>query len=369
MEWHVWDFPDTVRVYFNEDFRIELFTLLKGNSSRNRLAKKFGISTSIIKSYFQTGKDSEGLKTYIPVKIIKRIPYILSISTNSEFMLRLEKNIVAYRARAGWAVTNPILPIKETSELYSIVAHMICDGSAGKRKTPCYYNTCKELRENLKKCLQVFGNVETNEYEVQNDVYAVMFPKGITDILSHVFQVPFVRTPYLPKLFFTAPKECQFAALRAMFDDEGCISGNQLTFAQKEIGVMNDLKSLLESIEIKTGKITKDGKGCKSITVLSESRKLFWNLIGFLHPVKNKRLKITVKNDIERRSRKLLIEKINELFCKENNLTRTEICKKLNSNINSTTELLYRLKKDGKVNSKFVGKNKSYLWSTASSSE
>lgn len=281
MEWHIWDFPDEIRVYFNDQFREKLFRTLKGASSRNKLARKFGVSTSIIKSYFQTGKDSAGLKTYIPVKIIKRIPKILSIPVDCEFMLKLEKNVVAYRARAGWAVTNPILPIRETPELYSIVAHVICDGTAGKRKTPCYYNTCKELREKFKKCLQVFGNVETNEYEVQNNVYAIMFPKAITDILSHAFQVQFVRTHNLPKSFFTTSKECQYAAIRAMFDDEGCISNNQLTFTQKEIGVMNNTKVLLEDIGIQAGKITKDDRGCKSITVLSESRELFESLIGF----------------------------------------------------------------------------------------
>ncbi len=369
MEWHIWDFPDGIRVYFNEDFRIELFRLLKGNESRNKLAKKFGVNTTTIKSYFQTGVDSDGLRTYAPINIIKKLPEILSVSINSKFMKELEENIVAYRARAGWAVTNPILPIRETPELYSIVAHMICDGTAGKGKTPCYYNTCKELREKFKKCLRVFGNVETNEYEVQNNVYAVMFPKAITDILSHVFQVPFVRTPNLPKSFFTAPKECQYAAIRAMFDDEGCISNNQLTFTQKEIGVMNNTKVLLEDIGIQTGKITKGDRGCKSITVLSESRELFESLIGFLHPTKSKRLKETVRNGIYRKNQKHLIEKVGNLFSKETNLTRSEICKKLDANINSVTEIIYKLRKEGKLNSKFAGKNKEYLWTRASFSE
>src|SRR3989338_9361234 len=135
MEWHIWDFPDTVRVYFNDKFRIELFELIKCGDSRVNIAKKFGVSTSIIKSYFQTGKDSDGLKTYIPVKIIKKIPEVMEISTDSEFMHKLERNIVAYRARNGKPVKNPIFPIKETPEIYSIVAHMICDGTAGKRKT------------------------------------------------------------------------------------------------------------------------------------------------------------------------------------------------------------------------------------------
>ncbi len=366
MEWHVWDFPDEIRVYFNDDFRIELFKLLKGNGSRNKLAKRFGVNTSTIKAYFQKGVDSEGLKTYIPTRIIKNVPKVLGIMTDAAFMHKLEKNIVAYRARNGNPVIDPVLPLTETPELYSIIAHVICDGTAGKSKTPCYYNTCKELREKFKKCLKVFGNVETNEYEVQNNVYAVMFPKAITDILSHVFQVQFVRTPDLPKLLFTAPKECQYAAIRAMFDDEGCISNNQLTFTQKGIGIMNNTKVLLEGIGIQTGKITKDDRGCKSITVLSESRELFESLIGFSHPAKSERLKETVRNDIYRKNQKRLSEKVNELFSKETNLTRSEICRKLDANMNSVTEIIYKLRKEGKLNSKFVGKNKEYLWSRAS---
>lgn len=365
MEWHVWDFPDTVRVYFNEDFRIELFRLLKGNESRNKLAKRFGVNTSTVKSYFQTGKDSEGLKTYITVKIIKKIPEILSIFTGSEFMKRLEKNIVAYRSRNGNSVINPILPITESPELYSIATHMICDGTAGKRKTPCYYNTSNELREEFIKSLQVFGKVKTNEYLLQSNVYAVMFPKAVTDILSHIFQVKFVRTSNLPNLFFTVPKNCQYAAIRAMFDDEGSVSKKgQLVFVNSQKGIMEDLKKLLDQNDLKTGKIS-FSRNMYTITVLSESKEQFLERIGLTHLSKKLRLTTTIELQKEKAKAIPIQTKIYDLLSQKGSLTRQEICKLLNTNFNYTTIVLYDLRKEGKIRSHFNGKNKPYLWKHA----
>lgn len=362
MKWHIWDFPDSIYVKFSESFKKKLYgKLVQKFGSRNNAAKKLGIHTTTLRDTLQRGNDSEGLEVYTNVKILKKILEFLP-----DLKEEMGRNIIAYRSRSGNSIFNPKLPIKESSELYSIAAHMICDGTAGKGKTPSYYNTSKELREEFIKNLQIFGQVKTNEYLVQSNVYAVMFPKAITDILSHIFQVKFVRTPNLPELFFKAPKECQYMVLRAMFDDEGCISNDQLTFTQLEIGIIRDLKILLENIGINTGEINPDGREYKTLTVLSKSRKLFSELVGFSHPQKNKRLETTVKADIIRRNRKPLIVKLNELFYRENNLTRTDICKKLSANINSVSEILYKLRKEGKLNSKFVGKNKEYLWSRAS---
>jgi len=131
---------------------------------------------------------------------------------------------------------------------------------------------------------------------------------------------------------------------------------------------MNNTKILLQGAGIQTGKITKGDRGCNSITILANSRELFERLIGFSHPTKSKKLKETVKNDIYRKSQKRLSDKVDELFSKETNITRSDICRKLNSNTNSVTEIIYKLRKEGKLNSKFAGKNKEYLWSTVSSS-
>lgn len=370
MEWHVWDFPDNIYVKFTERFRIKLFILLKNVcGSRAKLAKELGYDTTTIKGFLQKGHDSEGHQMYTPVKLIKKIPEILSCSFDSKIMKELERNIVAYRSRAGLSTFNPKLPIKETSELYSIMAHMVCDGSAGKGKTPTYYNTCKELREKFKRDLQIFGDTKTNEYLVHSKVlpvYGVMFPKAITDILSYIFRIRFVRTSHLPKLLFNAPKNCQYTAIRAMFDDEGTFSSlNQLTFTSAEFGLINDLKLLLKQNSIKTGKICTMERSIGTLhylTVLSESREEFKKLVGFTHPRKSIKLRSIVKNDIKRKNYISLSTKVLELLQKENPLTRFEISKKLNISINSVTDVMYKLRRKGKVRSCFNAKNQPYLW-------
>ena len=362
MKWHIWDFPDSIYVKFSASYRIKLYRyLIKKFGSRAKAAKNLGIHTTSLRDNLQRAHDSEGLEVYTSVRIVKKLIHLFPNIKN-----RIEKNIIAYRSLSGNSVYNPILPIRESSEIYSIVAHMICDGSAGKRKTPAYYNTSDKLREELKSYLQIFGEVKTNEYLVQSNVYAVLFPKAITDILSHIFQTTFVRTKKLPIVVFEASKESRCAFIRGMFDDEGSISkGGQLTFVQKEIQIVKDLKKLLNGLDIKTGKIHIDKKNCSVITVLSESRELFSDLISFTHPEKSVRLKESVKADKIRKSHKQLIDKVDELFLTENGLTRYQISKKLNANINSITQILYILRKEGKLKSRFSGKNKPYLWTRA----
>jgi hypothetical protein len=358
-EWHIWDFPDNVRVYLSDDFRSRLFLLLKKKESRSKLAKKFDMNTSTIKSYFQNGVDSKGLKTYIPISIVKKIPEILS---DFRIMKELERNIIAYRSRAGSPVISPILPIKETPEMYSVIAHIICDGSAGKRKSPYYANTMPELIEEMKNNLQVFGTVRTNQYTNKNGVMNIMFPKAITDFLSYIFEIEFVRTKNLPQKIFSAPDECKYVFIRAMFDDEGSFSsyGRQLVFVQKERGIIDDLQVLLRSIGIETGHVHQ--RGCNYITVLSKSRTRFHDLIGFTHELKKQKSQTLFIKDEKIQNYETLEKRVYKLLSREGPLDRFQITERLNANLNSVSDALYKKLRNKKVMSKFNGKNKNYLW-------
>jgi len=362
MEWHVWDFPDNIRVYFKDEFREWLFKRLKEIcGSRTEIGRKLKVSTTTIRSYFQTGHDSDNLRTYVPVRIIKKIIKLFSSNFDGNFLQELEKNIIAYRCRAGWPVYDPILPIKESPKLYSIVCHMVGDGSAGKGKTPYYANTCAELRREFIKNLQIFGKVEVNVYLAKTGVTYIMFPKAITDVLSHIFNVRFTYPNTLPLRLFITTDDCKRASIRAMFDDEGTVS-TVFAIDQRSKRIIVQLKNLLEILKIKTGEVIEAKNGMYSIVVYSESFQEYKNSIGFTHIKKQRKLNKKVTEKKYRSLYKPLKIRIYELLLSSHPLTRIEVADNLNSKYPMTKLQLYRLKNEGKVFSKFNGKNQYYLW-------
>lgn len=365
-EWNIWDFPDTLYVKFSDELRIRLFRqLIEKFGSRNRAAMALGCHTVNLRTYLQWGHDSEGFQAFMPLKYVKKLPELLGDSIKEE----IQGNIAAYRARAGNPVRNPILPIKESPELYSLIAHLICDGSAGKGKTPYYANTRMELLEELKESLKVFGEFDVTTYRMHSNVYAVMFPKAISDILSYVFGVPFVRTERLPKLLFEAPKKCQLAALRAMFDDEGSIhESGQITIVNKPRGVIEDTKRLLKQNDIETGVVTFT-KDIHALSVLSRYREIYLRDIGFVHKIKKNKAAKVAQRDKKLKEHVKLEDRIYNLLNEKQPLSRFEIAGLLSANLNSVTDALYKgLRAKGKITSRFNGKNRPYLWSKASSS-
>jgi len=357
MEWHVWDFPDNIRVYFKDEFRECLFKRLKEIcGSRAEIGRKLKVSTTTIRAYFQTGHDSAGLKTYVPAKIIKRVIEIFGHQAGNGFSKKLEKNIIAYRCRAGWPVYDPILPIKESPGLYSIVCHMIGDGSAGKGKTPYYANTCVELRREFIKNLQIFGKVEVNIYLAKTGVTYIMFPKAVTDVLSYIFNVRFTYPNTLPLRLFITSNECKITSLRAMFDDEGYVS-TVFGISQTSKKIIVQIKTLLESLGINTGKVVE--RECNNVLISADSYEKYKNLIDFTHPKKRKRL----SEKIEKRKLHVSLKiQVMNLLSKKHPLTRREITQELNANFGTIQNVLRKLENRGITRRLFVKQNHPYLW-------
>jgi hypothetical protein len=243
---------------------------------------------------------------------------------------------------------------------------MICDGSAGKGKTPYYANTCENLRREFIKNLQIFGKVEVKVYEAKTGVTYIMFPKAITDILSHIFKVPLVGPRKFPERLFSAPTECQMIALRAMFDDEGFVSKKgQMGFTTSDIEMVEGVTKLLTQNGFIVGTIRKKKRGNKTdftVPILVDSYEKFLDLIDFTHPQKHKRLKMATERHKYRIKYKPLKTKIHELLLSCHPLDRIEIANRLNAKIPMTKMKLYELRHEGKIYNKFNGKNKFYLW-------
>ncbi len=354
-EFHVWNFPDSIYVKFNNSFRKQLYSrLLKLFGSTRKIGKALGGGLSLV-TIIRRGKDYEGLEAYLNVKFVKKIIQFLPELKNA-----IEKNIVAYRCRAGWSVYKPILPIKESPEVYNIISHLICDGSAGKRKTPYYCNTNKELREEFKRNLQVFGNVEINEKVMHHNVYGAMFPKAVSDVLAHCFQVRFVYPDKFPDAIFTATDECKKILLRALFDDEGCVSNGSLSAVSASKNMIIQARKLLESLEIKKTSIDKVGR-CFQIRILASDQKRFESEIGLSHP---RKIKLLTKFNMRRSIRKEQPERIKKLIFDflETPKTINEIACIIDKEIGATRKYLLKLKEDGKVKSEMAHPNKPWKW-------
>lgn len=300
MEWHIWDFPDNIRIYFTDSFREKLYKKLKDVcKTRIEIARRLETNKETIKNGLSLGKRENRYKiyreSYISIKLLKKILTVFKHELNKKFLEELERNIVSYRAWNGWIVKNPKLPLIESPEFYNIVFHIIGDGNASKRHPPFYCNKSPELIQEFIKNLQIFGDIETHKIIREDGLIIIKFPKAITDILSHILNINFVRPTKLPKNIFHASLDCKIAAIRAFIDDEGHVS-DIFVVVQKSRKLLREFNRLLSNFNIKTGKIKKDKNGVHRFYIWKESHKKFQKLIGLSHPKKSIALQDLIRN-------------------------------------------------------------------------
>jgi len=291
MEWHVWDFPDNIRVYFDSSFRELLYKkLIKICRTRIEIARRLESSKETIRRSLYLGHRNNR-RAYISMKLVKNIVKVFGEQLGNEFLENLEKSIVFYRSWNGWNVKNPILPIKENPMLYSIVFHLLGDGNASVRHSPFYSNKCKELIEEFIGNLQIFGNVESKIKYRKDELLIVYFPKAVSDILKHILKSNFTFPDNLPERIFQASNECKVSAIKAFVDDEGSISSS-FCITQKSSNLLKQFKELLGSIGIESGKVCVNNNIHK-LYILKRSYKKFDTMIKLTHV--NKRQLLTKK--------------------------------------------------------------------------
>lgn len=289
-------------------------------------------------------------KQSIPIWVFKKSAYLI----DKELKEKLESNIFLLKARGGGIpVINPKLPLEESPAFYRVVAHVIGDGFAGKRKIPYYANTCKELREQFKKDLNIFGKVKPYERK-PNTTPIIYFPKVVTDILSYILKINFTNPNHLPKQIFYASEECKSAFLRALFDDEGTMSTN-LAVSLSDLNIIKEIGRLIEDIGIKTNKITiKPNKPWKANFSLSIKRKYlkeFKEKVGFSHSKKMRNLELAI-NTQDRVQRTRAPEEIKQKIIEslKNRKMRTlELANKIQLTLGYTLQFLKIMEKEGKI--------------------
>ncbi|MCX6750686.1 MAG: hypothetical protein NTZ83_04470, partial [Candidatus Pacearchaeota archaeon] len=192
------DFPEEkIYVLLNKEFRKNLI-----NTSINKLNCKSYFDLSIwINKKLKTKFNGGDVKYWIAgERLDKRTGKVHSkfmslslvfklIKLNNENIEDLQKNIISYRSGGkGLIINKPILPIKITPELDSIVIHLFGDGAAG-NFTPSYTQKKRDSLENfIKKLENCFGKFEKSVYLTQ-EKHQIKFPKVITDILTKYYSI------------------------------------------------------------------------------------------------------------------------------------------------------------------------------------
>lgn len=284
--WHIWDFPNNLYVLLKKDVHNKFF---------NKMFKKFGTRKKYVRflkknikeihkrHYNLRRKRKNNYHKFIPIKILK----ISSKFLNQKLKKEIEKSIIALKSKYGQKMVELKLPIKESSKLYRILAHLIADGSGGgKHHEPYYCNSCKTLRKQFKKDLRILGDIKIR-IENLNPTPAIIFPKTITYILEHIFKIKFTNPNKIPQKVFNSQLEHKKEFLKAIYDDEGTVSPH-LTINMKCLNVVKEIKKLLTSLNIQSSKIVRKTNPNEtwSFSVFKKEYKKFHKIVGFYHPSK-----------------------------------------------------------------------------------
>lgn len=330
-EFHIWDFPEgKIRVLF-KNHKEFIDNTIKFFGSQKALGDFLGIP-SIYIYYWKKHP------LYIPLKQVKKI--VKKCKLNWE---DIEKKIISYKGiNTSSPIFNPKLPIKETPEIFTLITHIICDGSVNKNGIPCYVNSSKELINNFDKILKdSFGEMNTRlsfGHGINKNCYDYRFPKITIELLKHLYNIEFYRIGVLPKEIFDLPKEFSISVIRAFGDDEGNVDLNRrVGFYSKSKELLDVLINLLrEKLSFKNiGEIKEKGKNYYHFYIKSKDFEKYGKIIGFNHPEKAKLLNELV--EFKNNSRAVGQHgKVKE--------TKEKLLKLLDDNVLSTYQIMMELK-------------------------
>jgi len=346
-EFHIWQFPeDKIRVLFrnNKEF---VDNAIKSFGTIKSLGDFLEIHPNIISSW-------KKYPLYIPLLYVKKIVDKLNLN-----WAEIEKDIVSYKGiNTSAPIFNPKLPIKETPKIFSLITHIICDGSVNKNGIPSYINSNKSLIDNIDQTLKKsFGNINNKLYFGKGDnknCYEYRFSKIVIDLLEHFYKIRLYKANRLPKEIFDLPKEFSIAVIKAFADDEGNVDLN------RRIGIYSTNKKILETLI----KLLREKLGFTNISDTKEKGENYYYFyiksndilkyerkIGFIHQSKKEKLRYI----IESRKGKGMHGKVGETkekllnLLKDNVLSTYDIMKQININKSNINMQIKRLEDEGLI--------------------
>lgn len=308
---HVWELPmDKVYIQLKKEFREKFFDKAHDlYGSWNKLGECLNVKrgdTSIARNW------KKG-KSCFPLRIAFRISQELKTTKT-----KIEKNIVIIKYKtdlrkrggnSGKPITNPKLPIEVNEDFVEILGHIcgdgtICKGNIKKGIRCGYTNSEPTLIKHFKvKMKEIFGDIEPtiqirkdkSKYNRPN--FYLSYPSIVSLLILSIFNYePYIRMN-IPQFIFDCPYKFKCKFLRAIFDDEGTVSvkRKRIRITLKPRPPLKDIRELLISLGINASKIYCSGGQHKLDISKQGSVRLFRKLVGFKHPLKNKKLNLIIK--------------------------------------------------------------------------
>jgi intein/homing endonuclease len=311
---------------------------------------------------------------FTPLKLIIEIFKILPLEIKEEYKNKIENNIEKLRYGYGLAksIQKPKLPITFSPALARIAGHLAGDGGGriAKGDFAVYYTNQNEfLVEQFKKdVLDVFGDIDVYEYYKDSDkTIMVRFPSIVGIILMKFFGPMVGKFKHVPEAVINADNESKIMFLRAIYDDEGCISesSNKIAFGISNKQIAKSIREMLKEFGIRPGVITKREATEKwephyQFGLTGKDILTFSKFINFSHEVKRDKLEKYLCNrkfSHKKGEQESLI--LSEL--KHGSMTAYEISKKLGTDISRNfRKQLFKLEKANKVNVKIINRIKLY---------
>lgn len=197
----------------------------------------------------------------MPLWVVLELSKIVEISSEE-----LHNSIISYRSGgSGGVIITPKLPIKITPELESIIFHIFGDGSAG-NFTPSFCQKDETAnRQFISKLKNCFGDFDENIPQE----FCIRFPKAITDILSHFYNITSYHSDkiVIPKRIYDTNKLSKVACITAFILDEGTIR-DVISISSKNKLFLSNLVELMKSC----------GYECKEIKPHKPSNTFYLNM-------------------------------------------------------------------------------------------
>jgi len=285
-EFHIWEFPQYIRIKLNDTTHNHFFEACR---KRFRSLKACAKYLNIPYGRFLAWKR---LHLFIPLSAIRALHNEIPLT-----WVKIEQNTIAYKGRNnGNAITNPILPLKESPELFGIITHLICDGCVNKIGNPSYINSKRELLNNFKSLInRSFGSVPGKEYGRSNAIF-YNFSKTVVEIIQQFYNIKFKSDQAaLPNELFSLSEDYVTEVIRAIVDDEGTVRENRIIVAMKNKTIIFQLKQLLVNLfgsKSISKIIVRDDYW--SICVNARGLRTFSSKINLKHPEKLGRLKYAI---------------------------------------------------------------------------
>lgn len=318
----LFDFPkDRVYIFLEKTFREKFFNeAIKIMGSQSALARELKVSSTMIGKWY-AGKNRSQQKLCeqaIPLWVIIQIHNLINSPKFS--VNKIQRAVIKYRAKGGWSVVKPNLPLTEDERLIRIFFHLAGDGFAGhfKGSEVNYFNKNREVMKEFIRDLSVFGKVKSS---LKEGGYRLVFPKVIGHILQHFYQTNFKSEEVkLPSHFLKIKRETILQGIKALMDDEGHVECNRIRVGLKNKSFLEKIKQLLQA-KTSIGDYIQVNQSQRIPTLQIASRGMKWyeKYIGFTHSQKRNDLNFYLK--IKRNKRGLIgstkIKILQSLFNRE----------------------------------------------------